>query len=353
MQSQTGGNYLSTTNSTNYSASLSLTQNLFRGLSDYYKTSQATANTRVASATFQASKAKVSYDFITSYQTLLTSADSVRLTSNIVERRQANLRLVDLRFASGRENKGSFLLSQAYLLQAKYDHLLAKHDLELMQVSLGHFLSSEAKDESAKPINVTDPVPLKNPPVAPDFEALSIRTPEYQEISATVDANTASVGLARSAFLPSLNLIGSTGKAGPDFFPQSTNRWSVEASLTIPLFDGGKDYSSVNSSNYTKNSSLVHRVSVNQKQAETLIQFYQKYLESDEKLKVDASFKDAASLRAEIARSQYNNGLITFNDWDIIETDLINREKAYLQSRKERVLSEAAWNQALGQGVLE
>jgi hypothetical protein len=57
-------------------------------------------------------------------------------------------------------------------------------------------------------------------------------------------------------------------------------------------------------------------------------------------------------LRAEIARSKYNNGLLSFEDWDLIENDLINRQKALLVSVRERVTAEAGWEQARGEGAI-
>jgi outer membrane protein TolC len=59
------------------------------------------------------------------------------------------------------------------------------------------------------------------------------------------------------------------------------------------------------------------------------------------------------TLRAEIARSKYNNGLTTFDDWDLIESDLINRQRAVLSSQGNRVVAEAAWEQAQGRGALQ
>jgi hypothetical protein len=48
----------------------------------------------------------------------------------------------------------------------------------------------------------------------------------------------------------------------------------------------------------------------------------------------------------------YNNGLITFTDWDIIENDLILRQKSLLQTERDRVVAEAAWEQVQGLGVI-
>lgn len=84
-----------------------------------------------------------------------------------------------------------------------------------------------------------------------------------------------------------------------------------------------------------------------------LQQGYNSYIEAVAKLQVDTSFREAAQLRADIARSKYNNGLLIFEDWDAIETDLITRQTNYLQSKLNRVTYEAAWEQVQGKGVFE
>ena len=40
-------------------------------------------------------------------------------------------------------------------------------------------------------------------------------------------------------------------------------------------------------------------------------------------------------------------------DWDIIENDLINRQKAYLQTKRDRISAEASWEQTQGKGVFQ
>ena len=77
-------------------------------------------------------------------------------------------------------------------------------------------------------------------------------------------------------------------------------------------------------------------------------QSFNNFIEVTEKLKVDESFLLAALTRADIARRKYNNGLITFDDWDVIENDLISRQKTALQSQKDRDLAEANWQLTKG-----
>ena len=63
-------------------------------------------------------------------------------------------------------------------------------------------------------------------------------------------------------------------------------------------------------------------------------------------------FLKAAEVRSEIARAQYQNGLLSFEDWDLIENDLIDKQKAMLTSQRDAVVARAAWEKMLGTGVI-
>lgn len=67
--------------------------------------------------------------------------------------------------------------------------------------------------------------------------------------------------------------------------------------------------------------------------------------------KVAKEFLEASQVRAIISRGRYQAGLMTFEDWDLIETDLINRQKIELQSRRDVVFAEAALEQSQGKSA--
>jgi outer membrane protein TolC len=165
------------------------------------------------------------------------------------------------------------------------------------------------------------------------------------------DSAKASVTVAASNFYPSLNLTGTVGKFGPEFYPDQ-DRWSLGVTLSLPIFTGGRDYYGYKSAVSSRAAATYNIPKVRKDTLDKLKQAFVAFVEAVEKLKVDTSFKYAAQVRAEIARKKYNNGLLTFEDWDIIENDLITREKTYLQSRRDRGLSEASWEQAQGKGVI-
>lgn len=335
------------TSTTTYSASLTATQNLFNGFQDQAKVKQAKSNTRAAEANLQTARAKVSYELKASYQGLLYAKDYTKLTKDIIKRREDNLRLVELRYQGGRENRGSVLLSKAYLNQSQYDDLQAKNSVGVARAQLSRAIGIDDNET----VDIFEEIPVHDPPENVDFRQLASSTPDHLQAVAQEDAADAAITNARSSYFPTLNLTGTAGRQGSAFFPQG-ERWSVGVTLAIPLFNGLRDYYSTKAASLSYFSSSSNRLNVDRQMLARLKQAYSAYVEAVAKFKVDESFRDAASVRAEIARNKYNNGLLSFEDWDVIESDLIARQKNYVQSKRDRVIAEAAWEQAQGKGAV-
>lgn len=330
-----------------YNGSISVTQNLFNGFSDVGKFDQTKANNMVSKANVQIVKAQVSYDLKYAHENLSYAKESVALLDNIIKRREDNLHIIELRFKSGMENKGSLLLAQAYLEQAKYDRMQGANLIETARTQLCRALGVS----DCKAYDIKDITPISKPSAEKvDLKIAIEKTPQHIQAVAQEQAAKAGILISQASFMPSLNVTAAKGQRGTSLFPQN-DYWSVGMNLTFPFFTGGKDYYNTRSAYSTSSAARENRENIDQQILVSLRQAYNSYLESIAKLKVDENFKDAAKLRADIARSKYNNGLLTFENWDTIETDLINRQKNYLQSKLNRVTYEAAWEQAQGKGV--
>lgn len=334
-----------------YSASLTATENLFNGFSDSARIDRARSNRSISEANLEAVKAKISYDLKNAYSGLLFSQQYLALTEDIIKRREANLKLVQLRFESGRENIGSLNLSKAYLAQARFDHLQAKNSLDVYQADLARVLGLE----DSKELFVSGVVPVSTPPAEDnrqiDYKLFVRELPEYRKALAQQETARADMTLARSDFFPSLDLSQTAGRTGR-IGGTTSNSWSIGASLSFPLFNGGKDYYATKSSTEEFRASVHNAKNVEDTSITKLKEAFTRYVEAVMKLEVDEAFVTAAASRERIAKAQYNNGLISFTDWDSIENDLITRQKTLLQTQKERVTAEAAWEQAQGKGVL-
>ncbi|NBV06880.1 MAG: TolC family protein [Proteobacteria bacterium] len=330
-----------------YTGSISVTQNLFSGFSDVGKFDQAKANNMVSRANVRIVKSQVSYDLKSAYANFAYAKETINLLDSIIKRREDNLHIIELRFKSGMENKGSLLLARAYLDQANYDRLQATNLVESAKAQLCRAVGIS----DCKNFDITDSVPIsKTSAEKIDFKIVIETTPQHLQAVAQEQATKAGILIAQSAFMPSLNVTATKGQRGASLFPQN-DYWSVGANLSFPFFTGGKDYYTTRSAYLSNSAAKENRENIDQQILVNLKQGYNAYIEAIAKLKVDTSFQEAAKLRADIARNKYNNGLLTFENWDAIETDLINRQKNYLQSKLNRITYEAAWEQAQGKGV--
>ncbi len=330
------------------SARLNLSENLFNGFGDHARVEQAKKQRRSIQAAYDLTQAQVTAQLKTGYQNFLISERNVRLSDDIIVRRQTNLDLVTLRFEGGRENKGSVLLSQANLDQAKLERLVAANLVESARVTLAKVIGEDRFPYA----DVSSVVPVSVPSLQVDFEALALGAPELRQAVDAEQAAREGVKVVRSGFFPSLDLTASTGRFGSAFFPP-TDQSTVSLGLTIPLFSGGKTYYGVQAAQAVATNASYIRESALRSKIVDIRNAYNAYVEAVEQERVAQSFVMAAETRAEIARSQYNTGLITFQNWDLIETDLVARQRNALSSQTNRVTAEAAWDQSQGQGLFK
>ncbi|WP_413586948.1 TolC family protein [Bdellovibrio sp. HCB274] len=348
-QSEASDNIAAINSGGAYSATLSASQNLFRGFADSAKVDQARGQSRVAEASLRTTRSVVSYDLKAAYASAIYARDSIKISEDIVKRRNDNLRIVQLRYESGRENKGSLLLSQANFKQAQLDSQKAQNAHETSQADLKKVIGLDSDEV----ITINDDLPLHEPPVKePDFKSIATSTPDRQTYEAQVDVSEATLKNTRSGFFPSLDLSATVGDYGQSFYPNTQDRWTLGATFTLPLFNGGRDYyatKSVASQLYAAKSNLA---GIDRSLLSTLKKAYTSYVEAVSQLAVNDAFVQAARTRADIARAKYNNGLMSFEDWDNIENDLIAKTKQYLSSKRDRIVAEAAWERAQGVGAL-
>ena len=334
---------------TNYIGSLNLNQNIFNGLEDSSRYDQAKWRTQNSYWSYLSMKASLSLSLKEAYANLVYAQETVTLTQSILERRESNFKLVSVRYENGRENKGSVLLAEAYYEQAQLDVIKAKDGLG---VAIQQLKSLMNKNHLEK-FEVEGEVPLIGLEIKnKELSELVLETPAYNQALAQEMIAKEDIDIARSSFLPSLDFSGNVVRQGTTYFPDR-ERWTVALTLSIPIFDGLKDKNTLKASVFSKYAAEGKKKSTLLDLLPRLADAQNLAKQSDIKFRIDEKFRKASTTRAEIARAKYNNGLITFEDWDIIENELIQRQTNYLQSKKDRVVRYATWENLLGRGALQ
>ena len=156
-----------------------------------------------------------------------------------------------------------------------------------------------------------------------------------------------------SAFYPSWDVQASLGRNEDRFFPNDNKTLSLGTTISWSLFNGGKDFYTVNSNALLRQAAQKELQNQFLDVKSQLSDAYSTFIESNQALVVSKSFLNASKVRAEINRSKYNNGLQTFDEWDRIENEHINYQRDYLVKERDHISAEAAWEKVQGLGVIK
>jgi outer membrane protein TolC len=330
-----------------YSESVQLNQSLFNGFTDVGKIEQGHANLLAAQAQLDLEKVTLNASLKTAFAQLLFEQKSVELTAAILSRQQVNLRMIDLRFKGGNENKGSLLFQQATVAQAQFQHDHAVRQLRNAIKQLGALWG----EPDLKELTVVGELAGHTPATNLNFEQLAVAHPNHVNYVEQLNSAQAAVKIADGGWYPNLNLIASAGDVGPSWPPDS-NRWSAGVSLTFPFFPGTSQIYSAQSARAQKLQAEYTKNSTDFKLIAALENAYEGLLDALAQVQVNEQFQTAAEARSRIANGKYNTGLMTFEDWTVIDQDLVNREQNLLQSQLNAMQAEATWESAEGVGDL-
>ena len=332
---------------TDYTANLQLQQILFDGFRTKGTVDQARAQSHAALAALSQEKAVVSYELKSGFAQLLYAQELIQISQDIKQRREINARLVDLRYESGKENKGAQLLSGANLSQASFDLQQALRNNEVSQRQLSMVMGRDL----FRPIKAAGYLTTKPAPLNPNFRNLALITPSHYQLEAQSKATAAGITIAKSDWYPQINGVGAMGVRGDDRFPEYDG-WSVGISASLNIFDWGHTYFNVKAARADLLRALAELRSNDNETELSLAQDYKDLVDAIEKVKIDEQRLEALKLRAEIAEKQYRNGLISFQDFETITNDYINMQRTALTSRRDAVIAEANWEQSQGKGAL-
>jgi len=341
-----GNTTKTTTDSYNYG--LSASQLFFDGFKTSYKIKSALENIKSAQENYRFVSAQVRFNLRVAFIDLLKAQELIKVAEEIVKIRRENLELVTLRYESGLEHRGALLTAEANLLSANFELNQAKRNLEVAQ----NRLCKEMGLKEFKPILVKGDFQIEeDTQQEPDFIRLVQDNPSLRQILAKKNAANFDIKSAYSDFYPTISGSSSIFKKDNHWLPENEN-WNVGITVSIPIFEGGLRQAQVSKAKALYSQLEADERSIRDSLTVTLKQYWADLQDALEMVEVQRKTLEAAEERSRIAEAQYSTGFITFDNWIIIENDLVKAKKAYLDALANALLAEANWIYAKG-GTLE
>lgn len=318
---------------------------LFDGFQAHFDSQAADRLVEAARQDYFAASADVRFRLRQAFVQLLQAQERLAITKRIAERRKQSYDVVRLRYDAGREHKGSLLTAEANLAEADFEVKQAGRTIAVAQ----RRLTKELGRTHLTPVAAAGELDASaaGETAAPDFEKLSEETPAVRALTAETAAARWDVRAAWAGFFPTVTADASAGRRGSDWPPHGED-WSAGVSVSLPIFEGGSLVANVASANASLAQAKADEKSGRDSTILDLESSWNDYEDAAGQVAVQAKFLEAARERNRIAESEYSTGLVTFNDWIIIEDNLVRTEKSYLDAKAQAMIARAAWEQARG-----
>ena len=330
-----------------YSYGVSGTQLLFDGFKTINDIKAASENINVAQQGYRFTSSEVRLNLRTAFISLLRAQELITVSEEIVKIRRDSLVLISLRYQSGLEHKGALLTAEANLAQANFELAQAKRDVEFAQRQLTKEMGrTEFKKMAVKgDFEVHDKSLSK-----PDFDVIVKNNPSLLEAIAKKNAASFNVKSAYSSFFPQLSGVAGADRSSSHWPPQN-NQWDLGLSMSLPIFEGGLRLAEVSQAQSLYKQEVATERSTKDAAVVALEQTWVGLQDAIETVDVQSKSLEAAQERSKIAEAQYSTGFITFDNWIIIEDDLVRAKTSYLNAKATALLAEASWIQAKGETI--
>lgn len=322
-------------------------QLLFDGFKTPFDIMAASKTLTAQEYTYMVTSSNIRLDLQVAFATLLRAQNLISLTEDIVARRKENLQLVQFRYDAGREHKGAFLTAQADLAQAEFEAAQAIRNLALARQSLCAVLGRKRHDEI---VAIGDFDIADKSRAQADIDHIADTTPFLNALIARKESARNNYQSATADVFPKIYLSGSYGKSHSNWPPEEQS-WSTGITVSFPLFEGGNNYARISKAKSQFVQAEADEMSGRDEVIVILEESWKEIQDALDTVTVKQKYLVATEERANIANAQYSTGLITFDDWIIIENNLIDTKKAYLNAQADLLIRDAYWTQAQGGGL--
>jgi outer membrane protein TolC len=336
-----------TTSSTadSYSYGLSATQLIFDGFKTLNNVKGSLEDIKSAQQGYRFTSSQIRLNLRTAFINLLKSQELIRVTGDIVKIRRDELELITLRYQSGLEHKGALLTSEANLAQASFELAQAKRDVVIFQRQLLKSMGSS----DFKPISVEGDFTVSDTAKEkPDLETLAKTHSSVLQAAAKTNSALFGIKSTYGNFAPQLSGSAGAQKRSP-FWPPNNNQWNLGLSLSMPIFEGGLRLAQLSQSEAAYRQAEADQRSTRDSVVAALEQDWAALQDALETVEVQYKSLIADEERARIAEAQYSVGFITYDNWTIIQDNLVRAKTSYLNARANALLAEASWIQAKGE----
>jgi multidrug efflux system outer membrane protein len=275
----------------------------------------------------------------------------LEISKRTLNSRQESLRLTQILADGGSTSLLDVRQAEQLVFTASAEIPVLEQEIEQQENSLSILLGQNPGDIPRGQALTEQRQPPEVPPGLPS--ALLDRRPDIQQAEAQLVAANAEIGVARAAYFPQISLSGAGGfqsSALTNLFSGPAGAWSFGASLTQPIFTGGRLRSQVRLAGARQQTAvLFYRQSIQgafRGVSDALVAYHKTREFRAQQELLFRSAEDAARL----SHMRYTGGVTGYLEVLTNETNSFSAELGVVQARLNELLAVVQLYQALGGG---
>jgi len=308
------------------------------------------ASAQASAAALAAARLSAQGELATDYFELRAQDQLQKLLDDTVVAEQLSLKIAESRYRFGVAARADVVSAEAQLLSSQAQQVNARIQRAVLEHAIAVLIGQQPASFSMSPSSMRSDVPTV-PAGIPS--AMLERRPDVAEAERKVAAANAQIGVAKSAFFPSLILSGSDDYSGGTWarlFNVPNRIWSFGPSLAETLIDGGLRRAQV------AQARAAYDVSVGNYRQTVLAGFEQveDNIVTLRVLEQQAVIEEAAVAAAREAEkltlNQYKAGTVPYSSVITAQTTRLSAEQTALAVLSSRLQASVALIEAVGGG---
>ena len=326
-------------------AGATATQNLFNGFQTTNRTRQAESQVEAARETLRVTEQQVLLDAATAYMNLLRDQAILDLNRRNVEVLTEQLKQTRDRFNVGEVTRTDVAQAESRLAAGRSALLGAQSNFVTSQANYRRVIGVDpGRLAPGTPVDRLSPVTLTGAVSQGQAQSPSVLAAAYG-----VDVAALAVKISEGALYPSLTLTASASYGQfPAFEAIKETTASVVGALTVPIYQGGAEYSAIRQSKETLGQQRLN-LDINRDQARaTVVQSWGQLDAAKAQIEATTAQVNAAEIALNGVREEARVGQRTTLDVLNAQQELVNARVALVTAQHDRVVASYTLLAAVG-----
>jgi outer membrane protein len=324
---------------------LTVTQNVFNGFRTVNQTRTAEAQVLGARETLRNTEQNVLLDAVASYMDVLRDTAIVELQQQNLEALREQLRATRDRFDVGELTRTDVAQAEARVAQAESALSAARAQLNASRAAFRRDIGIEPRRlMPARPVEHLVPSALEAALAASEGQHPAIAAARYG-----VDAASLSVKVAEGELLPIISVEGNVSRThDPSTGVSRVDDASVFGRLTVPIYQGGGEYSRVRQSKETLGQRRLEADVTRDEVRAAVVQSFGLLAASRAQVEAAQAQVNAAQIALNGVQEEYRVGQRTTLDVLNAQAELVSARSALITAERDRVVNSYSLLSAVG-----